>query len=54
MAVKNTERLTIIMPSDDKALLTELAEQEGRSLCSMVRWLVRKHAAELKTEGASA
>ena len=57
MAAKNSERVSLVMPPEDKALLTELAERDGRSICSMVRQLVRQHAAEVRTtelQGANA
>jgi hypothetical protein len=54
---KNSARIWIVLPPEDKATLIKLADHDGRSLCSMVRWLIRQHAAELratKTTGAAA
>jgi uncharacterized protein (DUF1778 family) len=57
MAEKKSERVSLVMGPEEKALLTELAERDGRSICSFMRWLIRQHAAELETaelQGANA
>jgi hypothetical protein len=56
MAVKQSERVSLVMAPEDKALLIELADRDGRSICSMMRWLIRQHASETTrtTTGAAA
>lgn len=47
-AAMRTEYLQIKLTGEEKALLAELAEREGRPMTQFLRWLVARYADEMK------